>query len=497
MLATKQIHVPINGNRVFGRFTPIRQLEKRMFGKLKKLFGTNHEIIKLDREINLAGNSAYVENDGQPLMITVGGKILHLYPTPSLDKEALDRDANKATELLLVDPEQYFNGISGFKRIQLGNKLIIGRSDAEQVLFFSYSKRVAMRHLTVELNEGGILLKDLSSDSGSRVAPLKEDTSLCEPLTKRQSALQTIEEMYGSAYDYLEADEAYSLLVHVNTIIANEVYRCHNHEGKPGALVEIPDDKHPIILGDIHTNLDNLINILSENHFMDSLLNDKACLIILGDAAHCEFDGQEGEMDSSLLIMDFIFRLKVLLPNNFFYLRGNHDSFSPQIRKAGINQGALWKKKVVDTRGKKYLKAMQDFYTQLPMVAIGKDFITCHAGPTKNPISREELINLREGDTQYHELLWTRVKSARQPAGYVAATVKNFRRGLDYQEAVSFIVGHTPPTQDETLWIDVGGIKNHHVLFNSRLEGVPVFTRIGDSIIPLKYKYEKIIAEQP
>lgn len=459
-----------------------------MFKKLSRLFWANLEKIKLEDEVSLSGKGVFAAFDGSPFTIFMGNKELHLYPEPYLAPENSD-----STGLLLIDPKKYFDEISGFKRILPGSKLILGGEDPEQVLYFGYTEKVAMRHLSVEFKGDGILFKDLATDTGSRIVSMNGEAVKTKLLAKRRVAIQKIRDMYARPLEILGSEDALSLLNEVNGILLTEVYRRLNKDGIPGALVELPDDKKPIILGDIHTNIDNLIKILSENDFLDSLLNEKACLVIVGDAPHCEFDGREGEMDSSLLIMDFIFKLKVLLPRNFFYLRGNHDSFSPQIRKAGINQGALWKKKVVDTRGEIYLNAMEAFYQKLPMVAMGKDFIACHAGPTKSPISLDNLVNLKESDSGYYELLWTRVKSARQPAGYVASTVKNFRRGLGFEEEVALIVGHTPPTQDDTLWLNVGGINNHHVLFDSRMEGVPVFTRIGDKIISLMYSYEKLV----
>lgn len=458
-----------------------------MIGKLIKLFSPNIEKIDLKREVALSGSSVFVALEGLPFKVFIGKKELHLYPEPYMDV-----DKRESVSLIIIDPEKYFSEVSGFKRITSEEKLILGKEDEEQVLCFDYPEGVAMRHLSVEFKKEGILFKDLATNSGSRVVPM-DGSAKKKLVDNRKLSMKKLREMYGSPLEPLPSTEALSCLDEVNTILSKECYRQLNKNGEPGALLEIPNDKKPIILGDIHTNIDNLIKILTENNFLESLIRDKACLIIAGDAPHCELDGLEGEMDSSLLIMDFVFKLKIFLPRNFFYLRGNHDSFSPQIRKAGINQGALWRKKVEDTRGEAYLEAMNTFYRRLPMVATGRGFITCHAGPTKNPISREELINLEEKDYAYEELLWTRVKSPRQPAGYVAATVKNFKKSFALDDRAVFIVGHTPPTQDETLWLNVGGIKDHHVLFDSRMEGVPVFTQIGDKIVPFMYNHETLV----
>ena len=460
-----------------------------MFATLGKLFGANLECVPLEDEVTLIGKSICVACDGSAYKVIVGDKTLHLYPEPFISTPH-----SECSDLILVDPVECENATYGFKRIVPNKKLILGREDPEQCIFFNYSNKVAMRHLSIECKKGSILFKDFATTTGSKISRIKGETTHSLLLQKRMNSIREICPLYGGPLEILDPADAIVLLDKVNKAIGTEMYRKANRAGKPGRLIEIPDDKCPIILGDIHTNLDNLICILTQNNFLESLFNDKACLIIVGDAPHCELDGREGEMDSSLLIMDFIFKLKLLLPNNFFYLRGNHDSFSPHIRKAGINQGALWKKKVLDTRGEDYFDAMNTFYKNLPLVAVGKDFITCHAGPTKSPMNREEINNLQESDCGYNELLWTRVKSPRQPAGYVTSTVRNFKKGLGFTEETPLIVGHTPPTQDSTLWLDVGGIKNHHVLFNSRLEGVPVFTRIGDTVMALMYRHEKLVS---
>jgi hypothetical protein len=62
-------------------------------------------------------------------------------------------------------------------------------------------------------------------------------------------------------------------------------------------------------------------------------------------------DGQLREMQSSMLLMDLIFRLKLRFPRQVFYVRGNHDSFSEDIAKDGIPQGLLWAKELGDQRG--------------------------------------------------------------------------------------------------------------------------------------------------
>ena len=65
---------------------------------------------------------------------------------------------------------------------------------------------------------------------------------------------------------------------------------------------------------DLHGLVDNLLKILSENSFLEALDRGEAALILLGDAVHPEAAGQLEDMDSSILIMDLILKLKLTFP---------------------------------------------------------------------------------------------------------------------------------------------------------------------------------------
>ena len=72
----------------------------------------------------------------------------------------------------------------------------------------------------------------------------------------------------------------------------HEVYREKDINGQPGGVLSIPDKMSCIIIGDLHTQLDNLLTILSQNNFLAALEKGEACLIFLGDAVHPEIEGQ-------------------------------------------------------------------------------------------------------------------------------------------------------------------------------------------------------------
>ncbi len=55
------------------------------------------------------------------------------------------------------------------------------------------------------------------------------------------------------------------------------------------------------------------------------------------------------------------------------------------------------------------------------------------------------------------------------------------------------IVGHTPMTDDDTLWENVGGIENHHVIYGADDKWMGVITQIGNRMYPLRYPTEPLI----
>lgn len=220
----------------------------------------------------------------------------------------------------------------------------------------------------------------------------------------------------------------------------------------------------------------------------------RASLVILGDAVHREDKGFYEEMESSMLIMDLIFKLKLHFPEQVFYILGNHDSFSNEIGKAGIPQGGLWGKAIRDARGKEYLKEMERFYTLLPLLAYSRSFVACHAAPPVSQPNLQTLINGRNDSKLCRELTCNRLRAPHRPGGYSKGDIKRLRKCLEVAPDTPMIVGHTPLSLDQTVWEKVGDIKNHYIVYGSHDEWVGVLTRIGDKLQPLVYPVEPLTA---
>jgi len=197
-------------------------------------------------------------------------------------------------------------------------------------------------------------------------------------------------------------------------------------------------------------------------------------------------------MKSSILIMDLIFKLKLHFPQQIFYIRGNHDSFSESISKQGVPQGLLWKKELKKTRGEAYLKEMQKFYDKLAYMAYSNNFICCHAGPPTFDVNMKALINASESADLIKDLINRRLSTPSRLSGYTSNDITKLRKVLKVDQSTPFIVGHTPMDHEETVWENVGGIKAHHIIYSAQPHIVGAMVQINQKMYPLIYMVEPI-----
>ena len=447
-------------------------------------FGWGHNL-KLGDAYRLGNTKVRVPLDGIPIEISLGlnDKRLHLYPETRLNRRG---EVVRLASFVIADPGAHSRGISGFLRLSPKNWLSLGSADELQQALFDYPPAVDEQHLVVIYGRDGLVFRNLS-DAGTSIGP-----AVAEAGWARESKLRRLREIFGGPIELLPREEALQLIEEVNRALHTEAHRALDDRGLPGGLLVLPQTITPILVADMHAQIDNLLTVLSQNAFLDALDEGSAALVILGDAVHCELDGQLREMESSMLMMDFIFRLKLRFPQQVFYVRGNHDSFSENMSKDGIPQGLLWARELGERRGTAYLKAMGEFYGLLPYVAASDDFIACHAAPPTTKVDREMLVQIHRHPELIVELINNRLQRPNRPQGYRKRDVKRLRRALELGPETPLIVGHTPMDREGTLWCNVDGIANHHVLFSAHPDQVGVFTRVGDTMIPLRYPVDAL-----
>jgi hypothetical protein len=430
-----------------------------------------------------------VLSSGRAIELVLGKKRLRLYPDlPVGPGSDLGRK-----DWILVDPERFVTGIAGFMRVESGQILLVGRGNATLDKYFELPKSVKRRHLELVNQDGEIIIKRLDGEATTCLSsvPQGEDVDWLSAL--RIKNLRRLRTIFGGPLELLDPEQALETLEHAHAILLDEAYRPKDSENQPGGLLDLPADVTPIVVGDIHAQLDNLLKILSQDHYLDALENGKAYLLFLGDVVHREGDGELEEMDSSLLTLDLLFKLKVHFPRNLFYLRGNHESFDGEVGKGGVPQGRLLWQHCRALRGKKYAKLLADCFGLLAYLAKSKDFVACHGGPPRRETSLRKLIDIRHHPLLAQELIWNRLRRTGRPGGYAKRDVKLFREAIGAKKNTPFIVSHTPLSRTGAIWTDVGDVPDHHIMFSANPSRVAVFIRDGREMMPLEYLVEPLL----
>ncbi|MEN8189604.1 MAG: metallophosphoesterase [Thermodesulfobacteriota bacterium] len=440
-----------------------------------------------DKWQSLPGESR-VAYDAMPFTIRFGGRTLLFSPEITLGEKKPSRSKN----WLISDPNADKRATCASSRIKQDDTLVIGRMNSELKSMFDLKKKIAKRHFQLKNDRGDLIITPL--DNQKSVELRRTDFSDYHRETRKERLLtvRRLGRFYNGSIKPLSPKRALAQIRAVNTILLNEPFRPKSQEVTVGGLIEIPDNVQPFIVGDLHARIDNLLKILSENDLLDNMKKGRVCLIILGDAIHSELAGEMDQMESSMLIMDLIFKLKIRFPRNFFYMRGNHDSFNQHISKRGIPQALLMKELLLKARGLAYVEEMENFYSLLPFVIKSSEFVACHAAPPWHKTSKKELINLKAGSEIATELITGRLKRGNQLTGYDKSDVKRFRKCLNLAKATPFIVGHTPLDSFSSVWVNVNDIKGHHIIYSGRQEETSLFVLINRKMTPLHYPVEPL-----
>jgi hypothetical protein len=270
---------------------------------------------------------------------------------------------------------------------------------------------------------------------------------------------------------------------------ANWPGRLRNSEGEPGGLIEFPENLRPIIIGDLHANIDNLIAIIDHEKNREDFEEERAALVFVGDAVHDDRTGHMKEMETSIDILAYIFRLIAEHPRTVYYLRGNHDTFDERLRKSGIAQGLELRKALLAAEGQEYVSAVARFFEALPVFIIGSGFVITHAGPPRGGLVREELIDIKRYPEKYHQLQWNRVNEFHgnpSPKEYGEKDIRLVLQQLELPEDLPFIVGHNPLWSDGNktgVWLNVIGMRNHHIIYSGSGSRAPYFTYEGGELV--------------
>lgn len=433
--------------------------------RFSKLFKTGSDCVLVtptSEQVALTANIRIAWQD-QPFALSLGRVALEFHP----DLPITGNSADGSWEWIIHAGEAFYLGVPRYIRIRPGETVLLGRTDATQTSIFEFDGSVAGRHAKISNRKGNLTIEPLEPDRSTSIKTIDSPTALW---AVRRDNLMRLPDVIGQELTTFNDDEALDIIRDINGILAAEAYRELDDDDVPGGIIQFPDDKTVLILGDVHTCANNVLSALAQGGTLAALECGEACLVFLGDLVHCEESGELDQMDSSVFILDLFCMLKRRFPDGVFYIHGNHESFSPDVGKGGVPQGMLLRKHLKRRRGKNYLAEVETLFSRLAFIVAGNDFAACHGGPVRSKVNRNTLVNMARYPGIQHELVWNRIRQGNRPGGYGKGSVKRFRQILNVSKQAPVIVGHTPQSSKETMWLNVGGIAGHHIIYSAHTD---------------------------
>lgn len=455
-------------------------VSRSLFGRIGRLFNRDGQVPLLEPTETPASltDTVRIAWRTEPLILKLGRIDLECHPDLTIDGDTPDG----LREWIIRSASGPEENIPGFLRIGVGETVVLGRSSDFQASCFGYDRSVANQHVKIGNRKGDLKIQSLDWDRKTELSIMTPPIPICVARRERLLRLPTVLEHPILPFN---DDEALDKLKQVNRIVSAEAYRELDDEGDPGGVLHIPDDIPVVMMGDVHARVENILRVLTEGSVLARLERGKVCLIFLGDLLHSEADGELEDMSSSIFVLDLFCMLKLRFPKQIFYIHGNHESFSDDVGKGGVLQGLVFRRHVKKLRGKPYLKEVQALFDNLAYVVCGNRFAACHGAPVRSQVDRKTLVNIRRYPGLQYEIVWNRLRQSNRPAGYGKGSVKRFRQTLDLPKHASFVVAHNPQSVDGTLWLNVGDIEGHHIVYSARTDRLAVMVFSGGNAWPL------------
>lgn len=428
-----------------------------------------------------------VEWQRLPFALGLGNVTVEFHPDLTIEGE----EKGKTREWIVHAGKEFYDTVPKFIRIRAGETVVLGRSNEVQTRLFGFDNSVADRHVRVSNRKGELSFQALELE---RVTTISANISPISIWVARRSNLLRLPGVLGHAFVEYDDDEALQVIREVNAILETETYRDANSDGAPGGVIRFPDDMAVVIMGDVHARADNILQVLTEGGFLAALERGEVCLVLLGDLVHSQEQDELEDMRSTVFILDLFCMLKCRFPENVFYIHGNHESFSPDVGKGGVPQALLMQKYLKNRRGKEYVNEVEKLFNALAYVVQGNEFAACHGAPVRSRVTRESLVNIHNYPGIQAELVWNRLRQGNRPAGYGKGSVKRFRKTLGLSKQAHLFVGHTPLSSEQTLWLDAGGIKGHHVIYSAHTHRLAAALMSGGKMLPLEFVPEQALA---
>ncbi len=292
------------------------------------------------------------------------------------------------------------------------------------------------------------------------------------------------------------------LFTHLSRVIEilkneNENIRPRDDEGNPGGLIKLKNDIPTLIISDLHSRRDYLINALFDQRQrkltnLTLMSENKLQIVCLGDGMHSEQRGamrwkqafnefQNGfedspamdeEMMESFSTMLMIMQLKITCPENFHFLKGNHENILNEqghgnhpFAKFAL-EGAMVREYVKINYGEDFLNSYAEFEKLMPVFALGKNFVISHAEPLKT-YSQDRIINYKKHPEVIEGLTWTDNNESEK--GSVQKMLKAFLPEQDIKK-VFYFGGHRQVAKKYNRraggnYIQVNNPEHHFVIY--------------------------------
>ena len=457
--------------------------------RIRKFFSgiPSSETITLNSTALVLSTNVRITRRSEPFKLVLGTAILEFH----LDLPITGSEKGGSLEWIIHPGCAFYKTVPKFIRIRPGEAVVLGRSDDLQTSVFGFDSSVADRHIKVFNRKGDLIFQPLEPELPTSISEIDQPTAVW---SARRDNLLRLPDVLGWSLDRLESEQALDMIREVNAIIASEAYRSLNDDGEPGGIIQFPGDKTVVIMGDTHARADNILRVITEGGMLAALESKEACLVLLGDVVHSQESDELEDMDSSVFILDLFCMLKRRFPENVFYVHGNHESFSADVGKGGVPQGMLFHRYLKKLRGSAYVSEIEKLFDGLAFVVQGDDFAACHGAPVRTKVNLNVLINIRRYPGIQSELVWNRLRQGNRPTGYSKGSVKRFRRTLNLPKHAPMIVGHTPLSNEDTLWLNVGGIEGHHIVYSAHTHRLAAMVMSEGHATPLEFVPDEALA---
>ena len=216
-----------------------------------------------------------------------------------------------------------------------------------------------------------------------------------------------------------------------------ESLRPMDTRGRPGGMVLLETGIPIIVIPDLHARMDFLRTVLEEPDetgasALERLDAGELGIVCLGDGFHAESRAAERwqaaleeylggyerhahmdeEMRESMGLMEMVMELKSAYPSSFHFLKGNHENIANEDRDGNYSfvkfaqEGPMVLAYMQRFYGEELLEQYYRFEKDLPLLAVGRNFLLSHAEPA-SLYPAEAVIGYRDNPDVVYGLTWT------------------------------------------------------------------------------------------